>query len=128
MNQTLEYIYNHPQETKRIIGITYEHLIKLIENAQRIEKEKKRVRDLTEKRLIKIGGGRKRSLSQEEEIILTLYYLHHTPTFQILGINFRVSESTANNIFHSWIDILKELCPASLLEQVKKKRKRIRMD
>ena len=42
MNQTLEYIHNHPKETKRIIGITYEQLIKLIENAQRIEEEKKR--------------------------------------------------------------------------------------
>ena len=27
MNPTLEYIYNHPKETKRIIGITYEQLI-----------------------------------------------------------------------------------------------------
>ena len=120
MNQILEYIYNHPSETKRIIGIGYEQLIKLIENAQRLEEEKKRLKELTEKTLIKPGGGRKRNLSQEEEIILTLYYLHHTPTFQILGINFGVSESTANNIFHYWIDILRELLPASLLEQVKK--------
>ena len=37
MNLTLEYIYNHPKETKRIIGITYKQLIKLIENAPRIE-------------------------------------------------------------------------------------------
>ncbi|MDY7004942.1 MAG: transposase family protein [Cyanobacteriota bacterium] len=44
------------------------------------------------------------------------------PTFQLLGISFGVSESTANNIFHDWVDILRELLPASLLEQVKKKR------
>ena len=37
MNPTLEDIYNHPKETKRIIGITYEKLIKLIENAPTIE-------------------------------------------------------------------------------------------
>ncbi|MDJ0519814.1 MAG: hypothetical protein QNJ74_27320 [Trichodesmium sp. MO_231.B1] len=37
MNQVLEYIYNHPKETKRIIGITDKQLIKLIENAQKIE-------------------------------------------------------------------------------------------
>ncbi len=48
---------------------------------------------------------------------MTLYYLHHVPTFQMLGINFGVSESTANNIFHYWIDILQELLPASLLEE-----------
>ncbi|WP_370497263.1 helix-turn-helix domain-containing protein [Trichodesmium erythraeum] len=44
------------------------------------------------------------------------------PTFQLLGINFGVSESTANNIFHYWINILPDLLPASLLEQVKKKK------
>ncbi len=32
MNQILEYIYNHTSETKRIIGISYEQLIKLIKN------------------------------------------------------------------------------------------------
>ena len=54
-----------------------------------------------EKRLIKAGGGRKKSLGKAEEIILTLYYLHHVPTFQLLGAIFGVSESTANNIFQA---------------------------
>ena len=121
MNPTLEYIYNHPKETKRIIGITYEQLIKLIAKAQIIESEKKEAIAKTEKRLIKAGGGRKKNLTKEEEIILTLFYLHQIPTFQTLGINFGISESSANNIFHYWIDILRELLPASLLEQVKKK-------
>ncbi|WP_370497323.1 helix-turn-helix domain-containing protein [Trichodesmium erythraeum] len=44
------------------------------------------------------------------------------PSFQTLGINFGISESSANNIFHYWIDIFRELLPASLLEQVKKKK------
>ena len=121
MNPTLEYIYNHPKETKRIIGITYKQLIKLIAKAQIIESEKKEAIAKTEKRLIKAGGVRKKNLTKEEEIILTLFYLHQIPTFQTLGINFGISESSANNIFHYWIDILRELLPASLLEQVKKK-------
>ena len=37
MNQVLEYIYNHPKEKNRIIGITDKQLIKLIENTQKIE-------------------------------------------------------------------------------------------
>lgn len=120
MNKTREYINNHPKETKRIMGITYKQLMKLIENAQRIEKEKKQEIAKTEKRLIKAGGGRKKTLTHEEEIILTLYYLHHIPTFQLLGIHFGISESSANNIFHYWIDILREILPESLLEEVKK--------
>ena len=41
MNNVLEYIYNNPKETKRIIGITDKQLIKLIENAQKVEDKKK---------------------------------------------------------------------------------------
>ena len=87
-----------------------------------IESEKKSAIAKTEKRLIKAGGVRKKNLTKEEEIILTLFYLHQIPTFQTLGINFGISESSANNIFHYWIDIFRKLLPASLLEQVKKKK------
>jgi hypothetical protein len=46
--------------------------------------------------------------------------LHHLPTFQNLGVQFGVSQSTANYIFHRRLKILRQLLPASLLEQVKK--------
>ena len=41
-------------------------------------------------------------------------------TFQLLGIQFGVSESTANDTFNYWLTILQEILPSSLLEQVKK--------
>jgi hypothetical protein len=50
---------------------------------------------------------------------LTLASLHHLATFQILGVQFGIGESTANYIFNRWVKILRELLPASLLEQVK---------
>ena len=31
MSNILEYLYNHPKKTKRIIGVTDKQLIKLIE-------------------------------------------------------------------------------------------------
>jgi hypothetical protein len=60
-------------------------------------------------------------LSVKEQIILTLVYLRQMTTFQLLGIQFGVSESTANDTFNYWMPILNELLPSSLLEQVKKK-------
>ncbi len=120
MNRILEYIHLHPQETKRLFGLDYSTLNDLLDRAQELEKKKKEKRAKTEIPLIKPGGGRPPKLSKQEQIILTLFYLHHFPTFQVLGINFGVSESTANSIFHYWIDILRELLPSSLLEQVKK--------
>ncbi|MDV2993604.1 MAG: hypothetical protein N4J56_003258 [Chroococcidiopsis sp. SAG 2025] len=41
-------------------------------------------------------------------------------TFQLLGIQLNVSESTANDTFNYWLPLLEELLPSSLLEQVKK--------
>ncbi|XHR82892.1 MAG: transposase family protein [Gloeotrichia echinulata GP01] len=41
-------------------------------------------------------------------------------TSQLLGIQFGVSESTANDTFNYWLTILQEILPSSLLEQVKK--------
>ena len=72
-------------------------------------------------RIIAAGGGRKPKLSVREQIILTLVYLRHLTTFQLLGIQFGVSESTANDTFNYWLPILQELLPSSLVEQVKKK-------
>ena len=47
MNKTLEYIHNYPKETKRIIGIIYEQLTQLIENA--IIKESENLKVIAEK-------------------------------------------------------------------------------
>jgi len=70
-------------------------------------------------RLNSKGAGCKPKLSLREQMLLTLVYLSQLHTFQYLGVQFGVSEST-NNIFHYWLDIFTELLPASLLEQVKK--------
>jgi hypothetical protein len=123
MTSVLEYITKNPQETKRLIGIDYESLQQLITQAIALEEQKKAINEEAKYRIIQSGGGRKPKLSVTEQILLTLVYLHHLPTFQMLGVQFGVSESTAHNLFHSWSKILRELLPASLLEQVKKNEK-----
>jgi hypothetical protein len=40
------------------------------------------------------------------------------PTFQVLGMLFGVSKTEANDTFHDWIPILRDILPSSLLEQV----------
>ena len=120
MNRVIEHIENNPQDTKRLIGLTFEQLKSLIEAAKKLENQKRQEIASAKKRIIEVGGGRPPKLSKEEQIILTLVYLHHLPTFQMLGIQFGVSESAANYIFHYWIEIFRELLPASLLEQVKR--------
>ena len=119
-NYTWNYIQNHPQETKRLLGINYEQLQSLIESLKLIEKREKEEQEKEQIRINKAGGGRLDKISPEEQIILTLIYLRHHLNFQLLGLMFHISESTANNIFHKWQKLLEYAVPSSLLEQVKK--------
>lgn len=120
MSDILKYIEDNPKETQRLIGLEYEQLQQLIQNAERLHHEKQVLLESKKVRIIAGGGGRKPKLSIQEQIILTLVYLRHMTTFQLLGIQFGVSESTANDTFNYWLVNLRELLPSSLLEQVKK--------
>ena len=122
MSSILEHIEANPQETKRLIGLDYPELKVLLYNAEQLHQKKQALLESQKIRIISSGGGRKPKLSLQEQIILTLVYLRHLTTFQLLGIQFGVSESTANDTFNYWLPILKELLPSSLIEQVKKKR------
>ncbi|UKP01156.1 transposase [Nostoc sp. UHCC 0870] len=120
MSNILNYIEENPKQTQRLIGLEYEQLQQLIINGERLYHEKKALLESKKVRIIAGGGGRKPKLSISEHIILTLVYLRHLTTFQLLGIQFEVSESTANDTFNYWLPNLRELLPSSLLEQVKK--------
>jgi hypothetical protein len=120
MSQIREYIEKHPSDTQRMLGIDYDQLIQLITHAENLYARQKTSRESQKTRLIKPGSGRPPKLTIADQIILTLVYLHNLPTFQMLGVQFGIGESTANYIFHRWVKILRELLPASVLEQVKK--------
>jgi hypothetical protein len=38
-----------------------------------------------------------------EQVCLCLFYLRHLPTFEVLGIQFGVSKTEANDTFHYWL-------------------------
>ena len=120
-NYTWAYIQQHPQEVKRLLGISDEQLEQLIEQGKMLHQIKQESLEKQKKRIVKAGAGKPAKLSIEEQIVLTLVYLRHHLTFQLLGLIFQVSESTAHSLFNYWQDLLGEGLPASLLEQVKKK-------
>ncbi|MBU7586118.1 MAG: transposase [Nostoc sp. TH1S01] len=64
------------------------------------------------------GGGRPEKLLIQEKVCLCLFYLRQMPTFQVLGMLFGISKTEANDTFHDWIPILRDILPSSLLEQV----------
>jgi hypothetical protein len=124
-NFTLEYINKYPKETKRLLGIDFDHLQLLIEQGKILHRRKQEEIENKKTRVNKQGGGNNPKLSTETQIILMLVYLRHNITFQLLGLMFQVSESTAHNIFTYWQQLFGDELPPSLLEQVKESLKEL---
>jgi hypothetical protein len=119
MINPINYIHKYPHRAKRILGISYEQFLQLVEQASLHQSQQRSRLEKTKIRINAPGGGRKPILSTQTEIGLCLFYLRHLPTFEILGLQFCISKTSANDIFHYWLEILREILPASLLEQVK---------
>ncbi|MEG4504805.1 hypothetical protein QUA81_33155 [Microcoleus sp. F6_B4] len=64
MSDILNHIEEHPQETQRLIGLDYEQLQQLIQNASRLYHEKQALLESKKVRIIAGGGGRKPKLSR----------------------------------------------------------------
>ena len=55
--------------------------------------------------------GLKSTISLADQLLLTLTYLRHYPTFGKLGKEFSISESYANKIYHRMLEILVRVLP-----------------
>ncbi len=113
-----DYIEKYPHRTKQILGISYEQLHSLLECAIKRHKEIKTELQKKKTRINAPGGGRKELLLIQEQVCLCLFYLRQMPTFQVLGMLFGISKTEANDTFHYWIPIIRDILPSSLLEQV----------
>jgi len=120
MKYTWSYIQKNPKQVKRLLGISYEELNQLIKICRSQHEENQKLKENNKVRLIRAGGGKQPNLILEEQIILTLIYLRQGLTFQVLGLLFEVSESTAHNTFNYWQGVFREVLPASLMETIKK--------
>ena len=119
MVNRIDYINKYPHRSKQILGISYKQFLQLVQQATLRQSQERQHIEQTKMRINASGGGRKPILSTESEIGLCLFYLRHLPTFEVLGLQFGISKTSANDIFHYWLKILREILPASLLEQVR---------
>jgi hypothetical protein len=117
MTNPLEHIRKHPKLAKQLIGLSLPQLEQLIKKAIATDEQSQKEAEVHKIRVNKKGAGREKNLSGEEEICLTLFYLRQMPIFEVLGMMFEVCKTTANDIFHYWLPILRDLLPCSLLEE-----------
>lgn len=128
MSHLREYIETHPSEAQRLVGLDDDQLMSLISQAEQRHQEKRLAVEEKKTRLIKAGGGRQAKLSLTEQILLTLVYLHHLPTFQMLGVQER-GERISGQLYLSLLARYIERDAASIFSRrSQKKRKRLGMD
>lgn len=71
-----------------------------------------------------VGGGRKRRLSPSQEVFLSLLYLRHNVSHEVVGSLFGVSADTSENTFHEVIQVLQQVCPSRRWDAEKRWQKR----
>jgi hypothetical protein len=120
MTSPLARIESHPQSAKRLIGIDYEQFMALVALAEKRHLEKLAEIEKRKVRIIARGGGRKPEISPKSGGCLCLVYLRQKPTFEILGLLFDISKTKANDAFNYWVEILRDILPASQMEEVEK--------
>ena len=120
MSLILDTLEKKPKEAKGLLGISYEQFNKLVDLVKQLHEKQIELKEKQKVRIIAAGGGNQPKLSIKDQVLLTIIYLRDNPTFQMLGIQLEVSESTAHYTFHYWQSILEQALPPSLLEQVKK--------
>ncbi len=124
MTSPLNRIESHHQSSRRLIGIDYKQFVALVELAEKRHIEKQAKIEKRKVRMIAPGGGRKPGISAKEGVCLCLVYLRQKPTFEILALLFDISKTKANDAFNYWIEILRDILPASQMEEVEGERQK----
>lgn len=112
-----QYITKNPERSIQILGISFEQFKALSGAAISQEAEQRVAQEAEKRRINKKGAGSPKILTQEAENCLTIYNFKHAPTYEMLGMQFDISRTTANTIFHTWAKIIRNLLAASLMEE-----------
>jgi hypothetical protein len=118
MKNILHYIKEYPNRTKQVLGIDHAQFSDLLMQAELRHNQLQAEIESQKNRVNVKGGGRRPILSIPEQICLCLFYLRHHPTFEVLGIQFGISKTEANDTMHYWLNIFRALLPASLLDEI----------
>ena len=70
-----------------------------------LERVATHLENLREERPMK-KRGRKSEVTLADRLLLTFTYMRHYPTFARLGMEFGISESYANKLYHQILDVL----------------------
>ena len=119
MSNPVDYIEKYPERIKRLLAISHQEWQELTKQAIAHAQQQQEKLESSKIRINAKGGGRKPLLTQKEEIGLCWFYLRQMPTFEVNRIHFDISKTEANDTFHKWLLIFRELLPASLLEELK---------
>lgn len=118
MKNPYQYIKDNPKQCKRLFGIAYDDWCALIELTVSHQAAAQAAAEQQKPRINAPGGGCPPKLTPAERVSLCLFYLRQHPTFQVLGLLYGICESSAHELYHTWVVVLRLELPCSWLEEV----------
>jgi len=118
-------VESHPHEAKRLIGIDYEQFYNCIALFEARHLQKQVEIERTKVRINAKEVDVSWDVSSESLSLSSIF--EAKAHFEILGLLFDVSKTKANDAFNCWIEILRDILPASQMEEVKGMSKSIKI-
>lgn len=112
-----------PKHHQALFGLSPEALEALFEAAVPVLLARRREAQARPGRQRAVGAGRKRRLTPQQEILMTLVYLRHNVAHAVVGELFGVSADTSENTFHEVLPVLQAVCPSERWEAEKRWKK-----
>jgi hypothetical protein len=105
---------------KALLGVTPAGLSELLVSVLPVMLDRRRQQQAQRPdRKRAVGGGRTRGLAPYQEVLMTLIYLRHNVSHEVVGALFGVSADTSENTFHEVVAVLRDVCPANRWEAEK---------
>jgi hypothetical protein len=106
------YLLYSEARLRAFCGLPRKSLEALLEAAvPELLAERRRRQENRPNRKRKVGGGRRRTLTPEHEIMMTLIYLRHNVSHEVVGALFGMSADTSENTLHEVVPVLRKVCP-----------------
>ena len=105
-----------PRALRELLAEACPELLRRRQQAQERQPSRQQAQERQPSRRRGTGGGRKRRLSPEQEILLSLVSLRHNVAHAVVGLLLGVSADTSENTFAEAVVTLRAVCPSGKQE------------
>ena len=102
------YLSRYPQVLQKLTGMTTGDFAEIAATVVPQARAERRERLTRPQRKKAIGGGRQFCMEEQDYLLMTIVWLRISPTNEVLGYLFGVSDSTVSRTIARWLPLLEQ--------------------